>query len=107
MTMESFKKDVTSDTRIRGARFNVDFQTAQTDVYCAVPKSPDTSPVSKLKASRSSLKVLALDAFGKGKMDEIRELKAEVREKDKRIASLEAEVENLKKQLQLRKAIIE
>merc|ERR1719295_93230 len=33
MTMESFKKDVTEDTRVRGARFNVDFETAQTDVW--------------------------------------------------------------------------
>merc|ERR1711971_1139561 len=106
MGMDNFKNGVTEDTRVRGARFNVDFQTAQTDVYRepSTPQSPK-SPVSKLKASRSSMRVLALDAFGKGRMDEIRELKAMVREKDEllkereaRIARLKAEVKRLEQQ---------
>eukprot|EP01083_Nonionella_stella_P005945 17159_1 len=99
MTMMDFKSNVTNGEghRVRGAQFNVDYQTAQAAEYVEVkpsPRRPATKP------DKEKMKILTLDAFNNKKSrSQIEELKEENSELTHKLQQMRIQKEKYEKEM--------
>lgn len=108
LSLADFKSNVTDSTRVRGAKWNVDYQAADAAKYVEVEPSPKNAKKDVLKKaiSKSKMKTLTLDAFSRRKSannvnaEESKQAKEQLIQQRIEIKNLKEENEKLKKKLE-------